>query len=558
MSRPQATHHSYWSKLQDLRSRYPKLEGTERADVVVLGGGITGLSTALELLERGLMVIVLEALTIGAGTTGGSTGHLDCHPERGAREMLDQLGLETARDICAARRTAISKIEHRADGTCDVQRIPAYYYSENGEHRDWAAREMEACEQLGMDVEWTTDVPLPFFATGFRIRDMARLNSTAYVHRLAERVIAHGGKIFEQSRGEGPDGEQPHTMQVGTGVVEFDRLVVAVHSNFTNVQRIYLQIPPYQSYAMAVRVDNPPPDALYWDDAEPYFYTRRALTVDPQVLIIGGCDHRTGMGNPAEAKDKLSTYIHARYQVREVISQWSAELFEPVDGRPIIGLVPGTSNVWIATGLSGVGLTWGTAAGEIIASLVCDGSHKLEHVLSPSRFGLDGLGSLMQAHLATAADYSERVLPAHRFDPAELKPGEGKVGVVDHHFVAVCKDRHGCEHRFSPICTHMGGVVHWNEVEQTWDCPVHGGRFTADGNADLSTALRRKRDLDQRTIKLSLSHKAELDESNATDKQLCTFCVQRRRRWLRSSRGWRACMRVPPVCVHKVRSAASR
>jgi Rieske Fe-S protein len=232
---------------------------------------------------------------------------------------------------------------------------------------------------------------------------------------------------------------------------------------------------------MAVRVTNPPPDAFFWDTTEPYYYTRRARSDQADLIIVGGCDKRTGAHNSDEVSAALRSYVHERYDVREIVTEWSAELFEPVDNVPIIGLLPGKDNVWIATGLSGVGLTWGTAAGRILAEQITGRETPLDKLLSPSRLSLDSIPTLISEHTTTTADLLQRVLPAQRFDAEKLAPGEGKVGVDQHQYVAACRDRTGCLHRRSPICSHMGGVVQWNAAEQTWDCPVHGGRFAADG-----------------------------------------------------------------------------
>jgi nitrite reductase/ring-hydroxylating ferredoxin subunit len=147
----------------------------------------------------------------------------------------------------------------------------------------------------------------------------------------------------------------------------------------------------------------------------------------------------------------------------------------------MIGKVPGKNNVWIATGFSGSGLTWGTAAGGLLARQINGESVPLEEDLSPSRFGVLGLATMAAEQMTTAVNLAERILPASAINPHELKPGEGKVGMVDGVHTAICRDETGCEHRLSPVCTHMGGVVHWNAAARTWDCPVHGGRFTADG-----------------------------------------------------------------------------
>lgn len=495
MSNANTTHHSYWLSTSGLRRKFEPVRGDVKTEIAILGAGITGLSTALELLQRGYKVAVIEALTIGAGTTGGSTGHLDAHPEAGPSKLVSHLGLEKVRSMVTARQRAIDLIEQRSTPECDFRRIPAYRFSDNPVVKEnqagdpppqlQSARDLEADMQAaadaGLSVQWTQTTPVPRGGFGYRVEGMARLNCLTYLHHLANLVVERGGTIYEQSLASGPVESKPTHLKVTGGAIHFDHVVCAVHCNYSDVMRTYLQTPAYQSYVVAVRVENPPPDALYWDSTDPYYYTRRANSADPKLIIVGGCDKRTGAHKSDEVAAALLEYVRARYQVTEVVAQWSAELFEPVDGIPIIGRLPGKENVWVATGLSGVGLTWGTAAGTLLAEQISGNETPLDELLSPKRFALDSLGTMISEQTTATIDLLRRVLPAHRFDASKLQTGEGQVGVDDHEHVAACRDAQGCLHRHNPICPHMGGVVQWNAAEQTWDCPVHGGRFTAQG-----------------------------------------------------------------------------
>lgn len=475
------THHSYWVQELPVNRRFEQLTEVHKTEVAILGGGITGLSIGIELLERGYKVTVLEALVIGGGTTAASSGHLDAHPERGPRKFIKALGEDQAREAIRLRLDAISLIEKRADNKCDFKRIKAYQYSENAKEESSLMEELAAAKKLGLKANWTEKIPLPYDAIGYEIEGMGRFQSKAYLDRLLQIFLEKGGIVFEHSVSSAPVDEQPTELEVGEGKIEFDQVVCAVHCNYTDAMRIYLQTPAYQSYILAARVQNPCADGLYWDTADPYFYTRMVNSVDPNLIMVGGCDHRTGVGDAAEAEQQLRTFLHERYKVDEIVSSWSAELYQPTDGLPIIGKVPGKKNVWIATGLSGVGLTWGTASAKLIADQIDGKDATLQDALSPSRFGVTSAITIAEEQLPAAANLAERILPAHKIDVEALKAGEGQVGIVDGKFTAVCRDMSGNLHHHNPRCVHMGGVVHWNPVEQSWDCPLHGGRYAACG-----------------------------------------------------------------------------
>ncbi len=472
---------SYWLGELPACSHYPALKGEHRTEVAIIGGGISGLSTALELLEAGFRVAVCEASVIGAGTTAGSSGHLDAHSEMGHRPLIQAIGLENARSVVRLRREAIDTIAQRSDTASELVRLPAYQYSENPSDADSLREDCEAAAEVGLDVQWVEHLPLAHAACGYRIDHMGRFHSARYLRRLAQLVVEKGGQIFEHSLVGTPEGEHPDRLSAGGGEIRFEHVVGAVHSGYTGAQRVYIQTPAYQSYVLAARLRNPPPDALYWDNAQPYFYIRKASSREDDLFLIGGCDHHTGGGDETAAQAELEQYTRERFDVIEIVCRWSAELFEPIDGLPIIGKIPQTENVWTITGLSGIGLTWGTAAGRLLAQQIAGRDTPLQDQLSPARFALKQATKMVTEHTAAVASYAQRVLPSKRIDSQSLAPGEGHVGKVDGKHVAVCRDSQGQLHQRSPICVHMGGVVRWNPVEQTWDCPVHGGRYTASG-----------------------------------------------------------------------------
>ncbi len=210
-------------------------------------------------------------------------------------------------------------------------------------------------------------------------------------------------------------------------------------------------------------------------------FPRLSGTQSTDVLVVGA--GITGLSAGIEL-------LQRGFDVQEMEVKWSAELYEPVDGLPIIGNVPGSKNLWIATGFSGVGLTWGTAAGRILADLIQGTETSASKLLTPSRFGLSAPWTLSTEQYVPMRNLAERVLPSETIELGELNPGDGKVGMLDGQFVAVCRDLEGKLHTFNPRCVHMGGVVHWNKEEQSWDCPVHGGRYSYCGRRICSPPHR--------------------------------------------------------------------
>jgi Rieske Fe-S protein len=235
---------------------------------------------------------------------------------------------------------------------------------------------------------------------------------------------------------------------------------------------------------MTVRVEQELPDALFWDDAEPYHYTRRATTDDPGLIIVGGSDHKTGQGDDErDAFHHLERYVRQRFAVQKIEQRWSAEFFEPADGLPYVGRVPSMKHVYLGTGYSGTGLTFGTVAGRLLADLVLDRANPMSDIFSPSRIKpLAAGGSLIKENLNAAKHF---VLDRFTGDSIEsleeVPPGKGRLVKYEGKQWAIYRDDEGAIHVLSPVCTHMGCHVQWNEAEKTWDCPCHGGRFSCLG-----------------------------------------------------------------------------
>lgn len=490
-AKPSIAPSSYWRQTAALGPAFPRLETYTRAEVVVVGAGITGLTAAWTLKQAGKKVVVLEASQVGGGTSGGTTGHLDAYPDRGLANLVQSFGESATRIAVTARRAAIDQIERLAADAPDVdfRRVPAYLYTERPSRLEWLQKEYEAAAAVGLPATLTSSVPLPFAcAGGLRIEGQARMNALAYVRHLALRVHGDGSTVYEATRVMRPPRDAaPCVVQTDQGRVEADAVLLATHSAFLGISELDFRVAPYQSYAMMVRTASPLDDALYWDDEQPYHYTRLAHSGSSHELIIGGADHKTGQGgDERDSLRALENYARRRWNVERIEHRWSAEFFEPSDGLPYVGRVPFGKHIYVATGFSGSGLTWGTAAGMLLADLVLGRENPLAPVITPSRIKpLAGGTHLISENLNVVRRFiADRFRGQHvggLEDLESLTPGQGRLVRVRGEQLAVYRDEQGMLHVRSPRCTHAGCIVSWNEEARTWDCPCHGGRFSPLG-----------------------------------------------------------------------------
>jgi glycine/D-amino acid oxidase-like deaminating enzyme/nitrite reductase/ring-hydroxylating ferredoxin subunit len=485
MTIPDSTR-SFWVATAPGRS-FPPLPGDLRVDVAIVGGGITGITAALLLKRAGKRVAVLEAQRVGEGVTGYTTAHLTEAIDARYATLIGRFGLEGAKLAARASRAGIERIAafvRELGIDCGFQRLPGYLYTERDGDLGALHDEYEAARKVGLAVTMSEEVPLPFKArAGVRFEDQAQFHVRKYVMPLAEAVAGDGCHVFEDTRVEAVHHELPCRIETPRGTVHADHVIVAAN---VPLNRLFLQtkIAHYRSYAIAARTTQLGLKGLFWDTDDPYHYLRSATAGGEDVVVIGGEDHKTGQEEDTVAcYVRLVAYARERFAVTAIRYRWSAQVIEPVDGLPFIGRNSLSSHVFVATGYSGNGMTFGTMAGMLLVDEVLGRANPWASLFDATRI----------KPLASARDFiAENVdFPLHLVgdrlrrpdakDVADVKAGEGKIVAAGGERLAVFRRDDGGLHVVSAICPHLGCQVHFNNAERTWDCPCHGSRFATDG-----------------------------------------------------------------------------
>ena len=492
---------------------YSKLLENTEADVVIIGGGITGLTTALQLTDAGRKVVVVEAHEIGSGTTGFSSCHLTTDIDEEYRNVISTFDKTTAQVLAESRKAAIDFIEkttREKNINCDFRRLPGYLYSEIPEDVSSLKEEQEAASAAGLDVKLTDTVPLPFtIKKGLRFEDQGEFNAQEYLAGLAEHITSAGGRIYENSLVKSiEEKENLYHIKTDSGSVKAPKVVMATHLPlFMNVLQTVAA--PYISYMIAAKLKQQEyPVGLFWDMADPYHYTRYYTNENGSYVVVGGEDHKTGHKiNTEEAYQRLEKYIRDRFDIESIDYKWSAQYYEPADGIPFIGNSPFHKNIYVATGFSGDGLVYGTVAGILISDMIMENENAWLSVYDATRFTPAASAvEFIKENADVAKNFIKDRLTSDTSNLDELKPGEGKIVKINGEKMAVARDEQEELHAVSPVCTHMKCHVHWNTSEKTWDCPCHGSRFSMQGEVIYGPAVKA---LEKKEIKAEVEEKVK-------------------------------------------------
>jgi glycine/D-amino acid oxidase-like deaminating enzyme/nitrite reductase/ring-hydroxylating ferredoxin subunit len=480
---------SPWQEIQ--LNWQPENAAVEAAvyDVLIVGGGITGLTTAVLLQKGGKKCILAESKSLGYGTTGGTTAHLNTFFDTSYLDIEKDFGEDAAKLMAEAGNEALSMIKNFIDTyqiDCDFEYKDAYLYAEDDQETKDLTSILASSRKAGVNAVEVRDnmVPVPF-QMAVLYNDQGQFHPLKYLYQMAEVFVNAGGVILENTfirKTEYKDGI--HTAESDVLSIKALNLVYATHLP-PGINLLDFRCAPYRSYVLAIKLKNEDyPDALVYDMQEPYHYFRTHEINGQRYLILGGEDHKTGHDDPEKSFENLASYANKYYYVSSIDYKWSAQLYVSADGLPYIGLLPGGDDqLYVATGYNGNGMIFGTLAGKIISDQILGLTNRYAKLLTPSRIKpIAGFEEFVTENADVAFHFVADRLSASAIDSLqELEPGTGKIVKYKDEKLAIYKDNNGTVTALNPICTHAKCIVKFNSAEKSWDCPCHGGRYAITG-----------------------------------------------------------------------------
>lgn len=477
---------------------YPSLENSVAVDVAIVGGGIVGLTAATLLKRAGKTVAVIESRQIVTGVSGHTTAKITSLHQLVYADLIKQIGEQKARLYGESNQAGIECVaafvaDEQID--CDFSRQSAYTFAESDDELDRIKDEVEAALKLGLPATFVQETSLPFAIAGaIKFDNQAQFHIRKYLLHLAKNIAGNGSYLFENTRVEKVEEDNPCQIVTDRGVINAQDVIIATNLPILDKGLFFAKTYPARSYIVGAKIDpSKAPEGMYIGSKKHSHSIRTTPYDGGLLLLVGGEGHKVGtVTNTEECYQKLEDYARDRFSIDTFAYRWSNQDMVSFDKLPYIGkLTPLNHHIYVATGFSLWGMSKGIMSAMLLSDLILGKDNPYAELYDATRATPFLKPELIKSGIDVASRWiGDRFKGLQSSSFAEVTNGEGKLLTIDNEKVAVYRDDQGTVHAVSAVCTHLACIVSWNSGEKSWDCACHGSRFSCDGKVIQGPAVK--------------------------------------------------------------------
>ncbi|MCL5073780.1 MAG: FAD-binding oxidoreductase [Actinobacteria bacterium] len=373
-------------------TNYPTLEKDLETDVIVIGGGMAGLSTAYFLKNQGLKVAVIEAGKIVNSTSGNTTAKItSLHGLRYAY-LSKNFGKDKAQIYASSNEWAISEVERiikKENIDCDFYKAPAFTYTRSEDDLREIQKEVEAALQLNLPASFATSIP----DSSLKITGAVRFDNQAYFHprkfllKIAQTINKDNNSIWENTQAiDIKEEENFCIVKTSKAMLKAKSVVIATNFPFFDPNNIFSKLERSGSFVIAISPESKIPDAMYIGTKSLDMSSRPHKDKEKEWVIIGARHEEKPSGKGMNENFELLTQIAKKnFKVKSVDYKWGAADTMSQDKVPYIGKMPGAKKIFVATGFSAWGMTSSIVSAKLLTDLILGVENEWESLYNPAR-----------------------------------------------------------------------------------------------------------------------------------------------------------------------------
>ena len=488
------------------------IDGDYSSDVCIIGGGITGLSTAYYLAKNGLRVIVIEKNKLAEKTSGNTTAKITSGHGLIYDYLIKSFGEKFALGYLESNQKAIENIKKIIDEEeieCDFEYQPNIIYATSKEDRNKLENEINALNVLCnfyndlnkeniLKTKFIEKTDLPFDIEGaIRVENQAQFHPRKYMEGLVKSIKKYNGIIFTNTVVKNVEKEDDYyQVYANENIIKSKYVVVASHYPIINFPGFYFtKMYQVTSYAIAIQTEKNLPNGMFINAGEPVLSFRNVNHDGKRLLIVSGGNHKTGYS--PESKEffgysYLENEVKKYYPDYKIKFKWNTRDCVTLDKVPYIGEFSDLmKNCFVATGFNKWGMTTSNVAANIITDKILGKENKYLSIYESTRLKpIKNRQELENMVKQTVKSFITNRIKIPEEKISKIKKENGGIIKIDGVAVGIYRDKTGKIYAVNPTCTHLGCLLTWNNIDKTWDCPCHGSRFNYDGENLYEPAIK--------------------------------------------------------------------
>ena len=468
--------YSLWLDIDN--DNYPKLKSNIDIDVLIIGGGITGISVLYHLLNSKLKVCLVERNEIGRGITARTTGKITYLQGNIYNKLSKMYSPLVAKKYYESQKEAINIIKNIIKNNninCDFVKQKSFLFANNIDDIKKLKENKILIESFGEKVNETAipiDIPNYYSIV---VSNTYYFHPLKYVQALAKKCYK-GDNIYEHTNIIKIEKQDDYYLcYTNEFFIKAKKVVIASHyPYFINPFLFPLKGSLEKSYISAFKVANNKNASGINISKDSKSFRYHNNSIDNYLIYLNGSHN---LANRFNNKNNFNYLLNESYQFNNKVDYlWSNTDIITNDYLPYIGKIK--KDLYIATGYNTCGMTNGTLAGKIISDLILGVDNNYSSLFNPKRsMPIYGKLNVFKDIFCSAKPFLQNKLVTNKIfydNNVFFKTIDGKK-------VGIYIDESGKEHIVYNTCPHLKCSLIFNEVEHTWDCPCHASRFDIDG-----------------------------------------------------------------------------